>query len=155
MAVHSVLLARDARRSRQLVVAAREEERRRLRRDLHDGVGPVIAALALQAETARDLVAARPDEAARLLDTLVPRLNDAVADVRALVHELRPPTLDELGLAGAVRELAARFDGPGSPCAPTPASWASCRPRSSSRPTASSRRGSPTPSATLTADRGR
>lgn len=111
VAVHSVLLTREARRSRQLVVAAREEERRRLRWDLHDGVGPSIAALALQAETARDLVADDPATATEILDRLVPRLNGAVADVRAIVHELRPPTLDELGLAGAVRELATRFAG--------------------------------------------
>ncbi|MDQ0573978.1 sensor histidine kinase [Agromyces albus] len=111
VAVHSVLLTREARRSRQLVVAAREEERRRLRWDLHDGVGPSIAALALQAETARDLVAEDPAAATEILDRLVPRLNGAVAEVRAIVHELRPPTLDELGLAGAVRELATRFAG--------------------------------------------
>ena len=109
VAVHSVLLTREARRARQLVVAAREEERRRLRWDLHDGVGPAIAGLALQAETARDLVAEDPVAATAILDRLVPRLNGAVADVRAIVHELRPPTLDELGLAGAVRELATRF----------------------------------------------
>jgi signal transduction histidine kinase len=113
VAVHSVVLAREARRARQQVVVAREEERRSLRRDLHDEIGPVIAALALQAETARDLVAADPGAATALLDRLVPRLNGAVREVRALVHELRPPTLDELGLAGAVRELAARFQGPG------------------------------------------
>lgn len=112
VAVHSVLLTREARRSRQLVVAAREEERRRLRWDLHDGVGPSIAALALQAETARDLVAVDPAAATEILDRLVPRMNGTVAEVRAIVHELRPPTLDELGLAGAVRELATRFAGP-------------------------------------------
>ena len=109
VAVHSVLLTREARRARQLVVAAREEERRRLRWDLHDGVGPAIAGLALQAETARDLVADDPAAATEILDRLVPRLNGAVADVRAIVHELRPATLDELGLEGAVRELATRF----------------------------------------------
>jgi two-component system NarL family sensor kinase len=113
VAVHSVLLTREARRSRQLVVAAREEERRRLRWDLHDGIAPSIAALALQAETARDLVSQDAAAATQILDRLVPRLNGAVADVRSLVHELRPPTVDELGLAGAVRELAARFTGPG------------------------------------------
>ena len=109
VAVHSVLLTREARRARQLVVAAREEERRRLRWDLHDGVGPSIAASALQAETARDLVAGDPVAATEILDRLVPRLNAAVGEVRAIVHELRPSTLDELGLAGAVRELATRF----------------------------------------------
>lgn len=112
VAVHTVLLAREARRSRELVVKTREEERRRLRRDLHDGVGPSLAALALQVETARDLAAEDPDAAAGLLTTLAPRINAVVADVRSLVHELRPPTLDELGLAGATRELAARLSGP-------------------------------------------
>ncbi len=112
VAVHSVLATREARRARQLVVAAREEERRRLRWDLHDGVAPLLAALALQAETARDIVHDDPDAARTILDRLVPNLSGAVADVRAIVHELRPPTLDELGLAGAVGELAARFSRP-------------------------------------------
>lgn len=112
VAVHTVQLAREARRSRELVVITREEERRRLRRDLHDGVGPSLAALALQVETARDLAVDDPDAAAGLLATLAPRINAVVADVRSLVHELRPPTLDELGLTGATRELAARLSGP-------------------------------------------
>lgn len=112
VAVHSVLATREARRSRQLVVAAREEERRRLRWDLHDGVAPLLAGLALQAETARDLVDTDPGTTRVILDRLVPNLTAAVGDVRAIVHELRPPALDELGLAGAVRELAARFDRP-------------------------------------------
>jgi two-component system NarL family sensor kinase len=112
VAVHSVLLARDVQRARTQTATAREEERRRLRRDLHDGMGPALAALALQAETARDLVGVDPSAATALLDRLVPRLNDTVADVRTLVHELRPPTLDELGLVGALHELAARFATP-------------------------------------------
>lgn len=112
VAVHSVLATRDARRARQLVVAAREEERRRLRWDLHDGVAPLLAGLALQAETARDIVHDDPDAARAILDRLVPNLSGAVDDVRAIVHELRPPALDELGVVGAVEELAARFSRP-------------------------------------------
>jgi signal transduction histidine kinase len=112
VAVHGVLLARDAQRARAATATAREEERRRMRRDLHDGMGPALAAVALQAETARDLVREDPEAAVVLLDRLVPRLNDAVADIRTLVHDLRPPTLDELGLAGSVRELATRFATP-------------------------------------------
>jgi signal transduction histidine kinase len=115
VAVHSVLLARDVARARAAAATAREEERRRLRRDLHDGMGPALAALALQAETARDLLEVDPAAAGRLLDRLVPRLNEAVADVRVLVHDLRPPTLDELGLVGALEELANRFSRPGAP----------------------------------------
>jgi two-component system NarL family sensor kinase len=111
VAVHTVLLARESRRARELVVATQEEERRRLRRDLHDGVGPSVAALALHLETARDLAPDDPAAAAALLDRLVPRINAVVADVRALVDELRPPTLDDLGLVGATRELAVRLSG--------------------------------------------
>ena len=111
VAVHTVVLVRESRRAREAVVLAREEERRRLRSDLHDGVGPSVAALALQVETARDLVADDPEATAALLSRLAPRINAVVADVRSLVHELRPPTLDELGLPAAVRELAARLSG--------------------------------------------
>jgi two-component system, NarL family, sensor kinase len=109
VAARTVLLARDSQRAREEIVLAREEERRQLRRDLHDGVGPALAALALHAETARDLAVDDPGTASRLLDRLVPRLNAAVADVRALVHEMRPPMLDELGLGEAVVELADRL----------------------------------------------
>ena len=112
VAVHSVLLARAAQQARAATATAREEERRRLRRDLHDGMGPALAAVALQAETARDLVGTDPTAAVALLDRLVPRLNETVADIRTLVHGLRPPTLDELGLVGSVRELATRFVTP-------------------------------------------
>jgi two-component system NarL family sensor kinase len=108
VAVHTVALTRDLERSQQALITAREEERRALYRELHDGFGPVLAATALQAETARDLLADDPATAFRLLDEkVVPRLRGAVADVRAIVHGLRPPALDDLGLAAAVRELAA------------------------------------------------
>lgn len=112
VAAHTVLLAREARRAREAVVLAREEERRRLRRDLHDGVGPSLAALALQVETARDLSTDDPSAATALLDRLVPHINATVADVRAVVHELRPPMLDELGLGAAVREVATSLSTP-------------------------------------------
>jgi signal transduction histidine kinase len=111
VAVHTVVLARDLRRSRELTVTAREEERRRLYRDLHDGLGPSLAALALQVETARDLVGRDDDRAGRLLDQVRAHLKDTVGEVRTVVHGLRPPALDDLGLADAVRELAGRFGG--------------------------------------------
>jgi signal transduction histidine kinase len=111
VAVHTVVLARDVRRSRELAVSAREEERRRLYRDLHDGLGPSLAALALQVESARDLVGEDADRARRLLDQVRGHLKETVAEVRTVVHGLRPPALDDLGLADALRELAGRFDG--------------------------------------------
>ncbi|MEU6795801.1 histidine kinase [Nonomuraea wenchangensis] len=106
VAVHAVRLSADLRRSRERLVMAREEERRRLRRDLHDGLGPTLAALTMRAEAAHDLVA---DEGARkLLAEIVDDAETALADVRTLVDGLRPPALDSLGLIGALRAHAAR-----------------------------------------------
>jgi signal transduction histidine kinase len=112
VAAHTVLLAHEVQRAREAVVIAREEERRRLRRDLHDDIGPALAALALQAEAALTLAPDDPRAAAALVARLVPRLNATVGDVRSLVHELRPPNLDEFGLAASVHELAARMSTP-------------------------------------------
>lgn len=112
VAAHGVLLTREVRRSREQLVVAQEEERRRLYRELHDGLGPSLAALALQVETAHDTVAVDPVKAIELLDRALPRLRGTVSDVRSMIQGLRPPTLDHLGLAGAVRELAAGFAGP-------------------------------------------
>ncbi|MDP9485527.1 MAG: sensor histidine kinase [Actinomycetota bacterium] len=105
VAAHAVRLTTDLQRSRERLVATREEERRRLRRDLHDGVGPRLAALMLELETAADLVAKDP-EASALMTRLSGQARETIADVRRAVHALRPPALDELGLVGALREAA-------------------------------------------------
>lgn len=68
--------------ARERLVAAREEERRRLRRDLHDGLGPVLAGAALKLEAAENLLASRPGEAAELLDHARAEIQAAVGDVR-------------------------------------------------------------------------
>jgi signal transduction histidine kinase len=99
----------ELQRSRESLVSAREEERRRLRRDLHDGVGPQLAALMLELETASDLVSDNP-EASALMAKLSQRAREIVSDVRHSVHALRPPALDELGLVGALREGAIQYD---------------------------------------------
>jgi signal transduction histidine kinase len=98
----------ELQRSREGLVSAREEERRRLRRDLHDGVGPQLAALMLELETASDLVSDNP-EASALMAKLSERVREIVSDVRDSVHALRPPALDELGLVGALREGAMQY----------------------------------------------
>lgn len=108
VAVHAVRLTADLRRSRERLVAAREEERRRLRHDLHDGLGPTLASMSLQLAAVRTLVAHEP-EAVEMLTQVKTQMQDAVADIRRLVYGLRPPTLDELGLLGAIREHAARL----------------------------------------------
>jgi len=108
-AVSAAALADALSESRTRLVLAREEERRRLRRDLHDGVGPTLAGVAL----GLDLVAARMDEdpaAARsMIGELKGETAGAVDDVRRLVHDLRPPALDELGLVQALRQQTDRL----------------------------------------------
>ncbi len=101
-------LAVQLQASREQLVTAREEERRRLRRDLHDGLGPSLGAVVLRIDTARNLAASRPEEADRVLRQARDEVATALADVRRLVHDLRPPALDDLGLAGAVRQQAGR-----------------------------------------------
>ena len=105
---YAVRLTADLQRSRERLVTAREEERRRLRRNLHDGVGPQLAALTLKLETARNKLAYDP-AAEVLLSDLTARARSAVVDVRSSVHALRPPALDELGLVPALRETAAQY----------------------------------------------
>ena len=106
MAAHAVQLTADLQRSRERLVTTREEERRRLRRDLHDGLGPVLGALTLKLDAARNLLAADPEAVDRLLLDLKAQSQGAIADMRRLVYELRPPALDDLGLASALREYA-------------------------------------------------
>ncbi|MFC6023822.1 histidine kinase [Plantactinospora solaniradicis] len=93
--------AASLRRTRVQLVTAREEERRRLRRDLHDGLGPTIAAAAMHVKAARS-VAGQSVEADRLLGASVDALSTLMEDVRRLVYNMRPPALDELGLVGAL-----------------------------------------------------
>jgi len=111
-AVHASRLTLDLLRSRQRLVTTREEERRRLRRDLHDGLGPALAAMALRAETAGELLERDPGSARAQLDDLRAEANRALADIRRLVYDLRPPALDELGLVGAIRQQADRLSVP-------------------------------------------
>ncbi len=100
-------LSLDLQRARERLVRTREEERRRLRRDLHDGLGPVLAALSMRAEAARELTG--PGPVAGLLGEITDDARAALTDVRRLVDGLRPPALDTLGLAGALEaHLAGR-----------------------------------------------
>ncbi len=121
-AVHAEALTADLLDSRQRLVTAREEDRRRLRRDLHDGLGPMLTGLGLNLDAARTRLAVAAaardgagDAAAELsrADEFVARAKDAstqvITDLREMVYELRPPALDDLGLAGAVKLHADRL----------------------------------------------
>ena len=96
--------------SRARLVTAREEERRRLRRDLHDGLGPMLGSLTLKLDVAGDLVEENPTAARALLHDVKAQARTAIADIRRLVYALRPPALDDLGLVAALREEAARYE---------------------------------------------
>jgi two-component system NarL family sensor kinase len=105
VALHAVRLTEQLRESRARIVTAREEERRRLRRDLHDGLGTALTAVTLKADAAHNL-RHDPDRSGPLLLDLRDDVAAAIADIRRLVYDLRPPDLDELGLVGALRQLA-------------------------------------------------
>lgn len=106
--LHARMLMQDLQRARERLVLGREEERRRLRRDLHDGLGPALAGHLLRLDVIAGRVGA-DGEAARLVDSLREELRDTVQDVRRLVEGLRPPALDELGLVGALRQAGNRL----------------------------------------------
>lgn len=108
--VHATALADAVQRSREQIVSAREEERRRLRRDLHDGLGPVLTGITFRADAAGNLLSTDPDRAAMLLRELRTSATEAIDDVRRLVYALRPPALDELGLVGALRRHVDQYD---------------------------------------------
>lgn len=107
--VRAEQLTKELRESRSRIVAAREEERRRLRRDLHDGVGPSLAAIVLKLNAAQ--ARADADERNALLTEIREEVRSAIGEVRRLVDDLRPPAIDEVGLVGAIRQRAAGLSG--------------------------------------------
>lgn len=111
VAAHAVTLNEELSASREQLVTSREEERRRLRRDLHDGLGPDLGAVTLKIETARMLVQSAPEQADAVLVGVTEDIAATLADIRRLVHGLRPPALDEVGLAGALRQQANKLAG--------------------------------------------
>jgi len=111
-ALHALQLTLDLQRSRERLVAAREEERRRIRRDLHDGMGPTLASVAQRLGLATALLPEDPERSARLLVELEGQVRAALGEIRRLVYALRPPALDQYGLVEAVRLEVARAAGP-------------------------------------------
>ncbi|GAA0969299.1 sensor histidine kinase [Actinocorallia libanotica] len=110
-AARATALTEELQRSREQLVTGVAEERRRLRRDLHDGLGPALAAASLKIQAARNLARRDAQAADRTLVEVTGDLSAVLADVRRLVHDLRPPALDQFGLLGAIEQQAARFGG--------------------------------------------
>lgn len=111
VAAHAVRLTQDLQRSRERLVTTREEERRRLRRDLHDGLGPALAAMSLKLDASANLARDDPEKARALIVDLKAQIQTFLADIRRMAYDLRPPALDELGLVGALQEHIAQAQG--------------------------------------------
>ena len=99
-------LAAEVQASRGQTIAAVEDERRRLRRDLHDGLGPRLSGVAFTSDAARNLVRTDPTAAEQMLDQLRADTGIAIEEIRRMVYAMRPPALDELGLVPALRQQA-------------------------------------------------
>lgn len=105
-------LNRELQTSRQNLVTAREEERRRLRRDLHDGLGPTLAAQVFRIGAAQQWITKDTEKATKILDDLQTGIEGTLTTIRQLVYELRPPMLDQLGLVGAITDFINRLESP-------------------------------------------
>jgi two-component system, NarL family, sensor kinase len=107
--LHAQALTEDLRVSRERVIDAAEEERNRLRRELHDSLGPLLTSAAFQADGIALAAQSRPERAESLAIELADQLRQSVEGVRQLAYGLRPAALDELGLVGALREEGSRY----------------------------------------------
>ena len=97
------LVTAELQRSRERVVAARESERSRLHRDLHDGLGPTLGGITLAAHAAHNLVRSDPPAAEAVLVRLSELAGQATAEVRRVIDGLRPAALEAHGLVEAIR----------------------------------------------------
>ena len=104
-AVYAAQLTDQLQQSRERLVITREEERRRLRRDLHDGLGPQLATLTIKAGAAQNVLRSDPDQAEKLLNEIKTESQNAIKEIRQVVEGLRPPSLDQLGLLSALQEF--------------------------------------------------
>jgi signal transduction histidine kinase len=109
VAAYTVRLNIDLQKSRERLVTAQEEERRRLRRDLHDGVGPTLASFTQRLETAAELIHTNPQKSEQMIRALQEQVTETISEIRRLVYALRPPVLDEFGLVSAIREHTAQY----------------------------------------------
>ncbi|HEY3036639.1 MAG TPA: histidine kinase, partial [Streptosporangiaceae bacterium] len=106
LALRNVALIEDLRASRQRLVAASDEARRRLERNLHDGAQQQLVALRITLQLARQMVADSPDEAAGLLAQTEQAAQEALEELRDLARGIDPPLLADLGLPAALEAQA-------------------------------------------------
>ncbi len=106
-ALRATELSRELQRSRAMIITAREEERRRLRHDLHDGLGPALTGIGLSADAAANFLRTDPTRVEAILGGLRRDADDTLAEVHRILENLAPSVVDELGLVAAL-ELRAR-----------------------------------------------
>jgi DNA-binding NarL/FixJ family response regulator/signal transduction histidine kinase len=107
-ATYVVRMTRDLQHARERLVLTREEERRRLRRNLHEAVGPTLTTIALKMGALRERV--QPDQTTEAMVTEVrEQIRQVVTQIRHVIYDLRPPALEELGLLMTIREQAQQF----------------------------------------------
>jgi len=107
--VKNMELDDELRLSRERLISAREEERRQLRRELHDDIGPSLAGSLLQLQAARAALTKDPKRAAELIGDLETETRETITEIRRIARDLRPPALDDLGLLDALRAQVAHF----------------------------------------------
>jgi len=102
-AAHAAQLVNELRRTNRRMIAARADERRRLRRDLHDGLGPLLAGIGVSSQAARNLIGTDDARTSALLGQVATDSQQATVEVRRLIENLHPVLLDRIGLAGALQ----------------------------------------------------
>jgi two-component system NarL family sensor kinase len=112
-AVRAARLVTELTDSRERLVEARESERRRLRRDLHDSLSPALSGIGLSADTARRLLAAQPGQVDALLQRISVEARDSAEVVRRMLADLRPAALEDGGLVAALEDRASQLIRPG------------------------------------------
>jgi signal transduction histidine kinase len=106
LVLRNVRLIEELRASRQRLVAAQDEERRRLERNLHDGAQQQLVALSVKLRLAEQLAERDPARSTAMLAELRDDTNDALDNLRDLARGIYPPLLADKGLAEALRGQA-------------------------------------------------
>ena len=92
------------------IIKAQEDERLRVSREIHDGPAQEMANLIYQASICERLVDTRPEEAKAGLQELRRQIRTCLADVRQIIFDMRPMSLDDLGLVPALRQLVSKLE---------------------------------------------
>lgn len=108
-AIANVRLSEELKKSRTALVKSREEDRRRLKRDIHDGIGSNLAAFHMQTYNLMKSIKSDPDKAVRIADLLRKEIKNTIMEVRRIVYDLRPHALDEVGLVAAIKAYASNL----------------------------------------------